>query len=108
MHKPDPIPQAVKNLDAKAAVDKERDRLERAPARHVERGHEQERGHRKGTQRGKHSSFATLMDYRHLKNSELEKKFQKYNGRVVIPGDVVKDDSGSYAVFTITARQRHE
>ena len=43
--------------------------------------------------------FATLMDYRHLKNSELEQKFQKYNGRVVLPGDVVKDDPGSYAVF---------
>ena len=33
-------------------------------------------------------------------NSELEPKFQKYNGRVVLRGDVVKDDSGSYAVFT--------
>ena len=39
------------------------------------------------------------MDLSHLKNSELELKFQKYNGRVVLQGDVVKDDSGSYAVF---------
>ena len=31
-------------------------------------------------------------------NSELEQKFQKYKGRVVLRDDVVKDDSGSYAV----------
>ena len=40
------------------------------------------------------------MDICHLKNSELEPQFQKYKGRVAIRGDVVKDDSGSYAVFT--------
>ena len=40
------------------------------------------------------------MDLCHLKNSELEPKIQKYKGRVVLRGDIVKDDSGSYAVFT--------
>ena len=40
------------------------------------------------------------MDICHLKNSELEPTFQKYKGRVVLRGDIVKDDSGSYAVFT--------
>ena len=44
--------------------------------------------------------FASLMDICHLKNAELEAKHQKYKGRVVLPGDIVKDDSGSYAVFT--------
>ena len=44
--------------------------------------------------------LTTLRDLRHLKNSELEQKFHKYKGRVVLRGDVVKDDSGSYAVFT--------
>ena len=34
------------------------------------------------------------------KNSEMEKKFQKYRGRVVLRGDVIKDDSGSYTVLT--------
>ena len=32
--------------------------------------------------------------------AELETKHQKYKGRVVLRGDNVKDDSGSYAVFT--------
>ena len=44
--------------------------------------------------------FVSLMDFCHLKNSELEPTFQKYKGRVVLRGDIVKDDSGSYAVFT--------
>ena len=44
--------------------------------------------------------FASLMDICHLKNSEMETKHQKYKGRVVLRGDIVKDDSGSYAVFT--------
>ena len=30
----------------------------------------------------------------------LEAKHQKYKGRVVLRGDIVKDDSGSNAVFT--------
>ena len=40
------------------------------------------------------------MDICHLKNAELETKHQKYKGRVVLRGDIVKDNSGSYAVFT--------
>ena len=38
--------------------------------------------------------FASLMDM------SFEKCCQKYKGRVVLRGDLVKDDSGSYAVFT--------
>ena len=44
--------------------------------------------------------FASLIDICHLKNAELEAKHQKYKGRVVFRGGIVKDDSGSYAVFT--------
>ena len=44
--------------------------------------------------------FASLMDLCHLKNAELETKHQKYKGRIVLRGDIVKEDSGSYAVFT--------
>ena len=40
------------------------------------------------------------MDICHLKNAESEPKFHKYKGRVVLRGSTVKDDSGSYAVFT--------
>ena len=44
--------------------------------------------------------FASLMDLCHLKNSELKPHDQKCEGRVVLRGDIVKDDSGSCAVFT--------
>ena len=42
----------------------------------------------------------SLMDIRYLKNAESEAKQQKYKDRVVRRSDIVKDDSGSYAVFT--------
>ena len=48
---------------------------------------------------GRTVHFASVMDVCHLKNSKLEPQFQKYKGRVVLRGDIVKDDSGSYAVF---------
>ena len=40
------------------------------------------------------------MDICHLKNTELEPKYQKYKGRVVLRRDIIKDDFGAYAVFT--------
>ena len=42
--------------------------------------------------------FVSLMDICHLKNAELEAKHQKDKGRVELQSDIVKDDSGSYAV----------
>ena len=53
-----------------------------------------------GRTKGAKVHFALLMDICRLKNAELEAKHQKYKGRVVLRGDIVKDDSGSYAVFT--------
>ena len=44
--------------------------------------------------------FASPMDICHLKNAELETKHQKCKGRFVLRGDIVKDDSGSHAIFT--------
>ena len=49
---------------------------------------------------GRTDHVATLMNLCQLKHSELEQQFQTYRGRVVLRGDDVKDDSGSYAVLT--------
>ena len=49
---------------------------------------------------GAKAHFASILYICHLKNVELEAKHQKYKGRVVLRGVIVKDDSGSYAVFT--------
>ena len=40
------------------------------------------------------------MDVCAFKNSELEQPFRKFKGRVILRGDVVKDDSGFDAVLT--------
>ena len=49
---------------------------------------------------GRKVDSASLMDIRRLENAELETKHQKYEGPVVFRGDIVKDNSGSYAVFS--------
>ena len=43
---------------------------------------------------------ATLMDLCHFKHTEVEKTYKNTKGRVVLRGDVAKDDSDSYVVFT--------
>ena len=49
---------------------------------------------------GKTVHVSTFMDLRHLKNSELENKFQKYKARAVLRGETVKNDSGNSVVST--------
>ena len=49
---------------------------------------------------GKKVHVATLMHLCHLENSDLENRFQKNRRRVMLRGDILKDDSGDYAVFT--------
>ena len=51
--------------------------------------------------------FASLMGICHLKNAELEAKHQKYKGRVVLRGDIVKNDSGSYAEYSPSKDHQH-
>ena len=50
-------------------------------------------------QRDKKVHFATLMDICHLEHAELEPKLQMYKRRVVLRGDIVKDDSGASAAL---------
>ena len=50
--------------------------------------------------KGRKLHFVSFMYLCHLKNSELEPRYQKYKGRGVFRGDIVKDDSGACAVFT--------
>ena len=44
--------------------------------------------------------FDTLMYICHIKNTDLEPKYQMYEGRIVLRGDILNDDSGARAVFT--------
>ena len=90
----------MKILTAKAAVDKGWEKLEKIPAWELTKVRSKSEVIDEARNKGRKVHFASLMDLCHLKNAELETKHQKYKGRVVLRGDIVKDDSGSYAVFT--------
>ena len=94
------MPQAMKIPEAKAAVDKEWEKLEKIPAWNLTKVRSKKEVIDEARTKGEKVHFASLMDIYHLKNAEFEAKHQKYKGRVVLRGDIVKDDSGSYAVFT--------
>ena len=95
VHKFIPMPQAMKIPAAKAAVDKEWEKLEKISAWNLTKVRNKSEVIDEARTSGAKVHFASLMDICHLKNAELEAKHQKYKG-----GDIVKDDSGSYAVFT--------
>ena len=98
-HKFIPMPQAMKIPAAKAAVDKEWEKLEKMSAWNLTKVRSKKEVIDEARTKGAKAHFASLMDICHLKNAELEAKHQKYKGRVVLRGDTVKDDSGSHAVF---------
>ena len=99
VHKFIPMPQAFKISDAKAAVEKEWENWRKFPWQLTKVRNKKE-VIEEARNKGRKVHFASFMDLCHLKNSELEPKYQKYKGRVVPRGDIAKDDSGLYAVFT--------
>ena len=100
VHKFIPMPQAMKIPAAKAAVDEEWEKLEKIPAWNMTKVRNKSEVIEEARTKSVKVHFASLMDICHLKNVDLETKHQKYKGRVVLRGDIVKDDSGSHAVFT--------
>ena len=94
------MPQAMKIPAAKAAVDKEWEKLEKISAWNMTKVRSKKEVIDEARASGASVHFASLMNICHLKNAEFEAKHQKYKGRVVLRGDIVKDDSGSYAVLT--------
>ena len=93
------MPQAMKIPASKAAVEKECEKLEKIRRRTRLKSEEKQVIDETRTS-GATVHFASLMNTSHLKNAELEARHPKFEGRVVLRGDIVKDDSGSYAVFT--------
>ena len=87
-------------LAAKAAVDKEWEKLEKISAWNLTKVKSKKEVIDEARTSGATVHFASLMDICYLRNADLETKHQKYKGRVVLRGDIVKDDSGSYAIFT--------
>ena len=95
-----PMLQATKIPDAKGSSGERMGKLEKIPAWQLTKVRNKNEVITEARNEGRKVHFASLMDLCHLKNSELEPQFQKYKARVVLRGDIVKDDSGSCAVFT--------
>ena len=76
-----PMPQAMKIPAAKAAVDKEWEKLEKISAWNLTKVRSKKEVIDEARTSGATVHFASLMDICHLKNSELEPTFQKYKGR---------------------------
>ena len=81
-------------------MEKEWEKLEKIPAWQLTNVRNKKEVIDEARNKGRKVHFASLMDLCHFKNSELEPQYQKYNGRVVLRGDIAKDDSGAYGVFT--------
>ena len=96
MHKFIPMPQAVKNQMQKLQWRKN-GKLEKIPAWQLTKVRNNNEVISEASNEGRTVLFASSM---YLKISELEPQFLKYKDRVVLRGDIVKDDSGSYAVCT--------
>ena len=94
------LPRAMKIPAAKAAVDKEWEKSEKIPAWNLTEVKSKKTVIDEARTAGATVHVPSLMDICHLKNAELEAKHQKYKGPVVFRGDIVKDNSGSFAVFT--------
>ena len=100
VHKFIPMPQAIKIPAPKAAVDKEWEKLAKISAWNLTKVRSKKEVIDGSKDVGRKSSFCIIDGHMSFeKNAELEARHKKYKGRVVLRGDIVKDDSGSYAVF---------
>ena len=77
-HKFVPIPQGMKIPAAKAAVDKEWEKMAKISAWNLTKVKSQKQVIDEARTSGATVHFASLMDICHLKNTELEAKHQKY------------------------------
>ena len=99
VHKFVPLPQAMKIPAAKAAVDKEWETW-RISAWNLTKVRSKKEVIDEARTKGAKVHFAWLMDMSVKECWIGGKAHQKYKGRVVLSGDIMKDDSGSHAAFT--------
>ena len=109
VHTPVPIATvAITIPETKAAVDKKWTKLQKLRAWDESKVTSKAKVIRRAKLEGKTVHVATFVDLWHLKNSEFQKKIQKYKGRVVSKGDIVK---GDFPGHTLNSRgkvpQRH-
>ena len=94
IHKPIPIPQALRIPKAVEALDKEWKKLEapegKSPAWDVHGVRARKDVIKEAYRKNKAVHFAKVMALCHLKNYELAAQFQLYKGRIVYRGDLTR------------------
>ena len=85
---------------AKAAVDKEWEKLEKISAWNLTKVKNKKQVIDEARTSGAKVHFASLMDINHLKMLNWRQSTKNTKVGIVLRGDNVQDDSGSYAVFT--------
>ena len=98
VHEPIPIPKAMKIPAAQTAVENEWRKLEEKQSWLTDTVRSKKSVIEEAKRTKKQVHFGSLMDLCHLKNAELAIEFQKYKGRVVFRGDIVKDQDGHTAL----------
>ena len=93
VHKFIPMPQALKNTRCEGCSAKRIGKLKKIPAWQLTEVRNKKEVIEEARNKGRQVHFASSMDLCQLKKSELESRFPKYIGRVVLRGDIVKDDS---------------
>ena len=100
VHRFIPMPQVFKIPDAKAALEKEWENWRKYRHGTWRKSKTKVRWSMKQGLRAILFILCRWWNLCHVTNSELEPQHQKYKGRVVLRGGIVKDDSASHAVFT--------
>ena len=100
VHTPVPIPKALRIPEAREALEAEWTKLERKKAWDISKVRPKAAVIREAKAQGRSVHFGSLMDLCHLKNSQMGEEFWSYKGRIVFRGDIVKDEQGTFAVFS--------
>ena len=108
VHKFMPLLKAMKNTRCESSGGERMEKSEKIPARQRTKVRDKDEVIAEARHEGRKVHFASLMDLCHLRNSELEAQSQNYKCRVVLRGDIVKDDSGLYAALLKRDHQHHK
>ena len=102
VHTPISVPKAMQIPDGLKAMKKEWDKLEVKdnPAWDVTQVRPRADVIRDAKIKKKPVHFGSLMELCHIKNSQMDKQYWSYKGRIVFRGDIVKNEDGAFAVFT--------
>jgi hypothetical protein len=100
VHTPVPIKEARKLQEGRDGLNKEWTKLENKPSWDPSKVKPKQQVMAEAKANNRKVHFGSLMELCHIKNSQLGKEFWVYKGRIVFRGDLVKDETGQFAVFT--------